>query len=44
MISYGAMEKWQGFLKALRKERILQLIKIWCEVGSEFTKVLRKAP
>lgn len=43
MIIY-AMEKWQGFLKALRKERILQLIKIRCEVGSELTKVLRKAP
>ena len=23
---------------------ILQLIKNWCEVGPEFTKVLRKAP
>lgn len=28
MIIYGATEKWQGFLKALRKESILQLIKI----------------
>lgn len=44
MIIYGAMEKWQGFLKILRKEMILQLIKTWCEVEPEFTKVLRKAP
>jgi len=31
-------------LKVLRKQRILQLIKIWCEIGPEFAKVLRKAP
>lgn len=40
MILCGAMEKWQGFLKVLKKERIMQLIKIWCEVGPEFKKVL----